>query len=428
MLGGGATRERGRPARTSPGGARLHSPGPNPAGIRNWLSSRPDRGGGGTCLKGGAETEKMLDAWIESLSTLHSPLFTIGWTRRLGFATTIALMTASPSFAHTTGVSYSDIRVEGETAQLRLRINLRDLDFVDRLDLDRDRLISREEVSRALPRHLPRLTDNYRIRSDEEEGRAELVYWRQGPGPGELEYLLNYRFGDAIERLNFTVTLPSLTDSGHWNLARVRHPGGQADLNFNLENPTASLEVGRGWRLQAGRMARGLALGARQAATSPVPIGFLLGLLLTVTGPGRAVRVAGAFLAAQGLMALLSPLGPIRLPDAFLASATALSLAYIAAENLLVKETANRWAIGGCFGLLFGADLSSGLLARASQASAPGYLGWVLGLSCALALGAALIFLLNRTCRRLSWHPWCVRLVSVLLLGAGLAGFFRRVL
>ena len=370
----------------------------------------------------------MPKTWVKSLSTPHSPLSTTRWIRRFGLAAAVTLMAAPPSRAHTTGVSYSDIRVEGETAQLRLRINLRDLDFVDRLDLDRDRLISREEVSRALPRHLPRLMDNYRIRSAEEEGRAELVYWRQGPGPGELECLLNYRFGDAIERLEFTVTLPSLTDSGHWNLARVRHPGGQADLNFNLENPTASLEVGRGWRLQAGRLVRGLALGARQAATSPVPIGFLLGLLLTVPGPGGAARVAGAFLAAQGFMALLAALGPIRLPETFLASATALSLAYIAAENLLVKETANRWAIGACFGLLFGVDLSSGLLARASQASAPGYLGWVLGFSCVLALAAALIFLLNRTCRRLSWHPWCVRVVSVLLLGAGLAGFFRRVL
>lgn len=372
-------------------------------------------------LKDRAETDKMLDAWIKPLSTLR-------WTRRLCLAAAVTTMAVHPCSAHTTGVSYSDIRVEGETAQLRLRINLRDLDFVDRLDLDRDRLISREEVSRALPRHLPSLMDNYRIRSAEEDGRSELVYWRQGPGPGELECLVHFRFGDTIERLSFTVTLPSLTDSGHWNLARVRHPGGQADLNFNLENPTASLEVGRGWRLRAGRMVRGLSLGAGQAATAPVPMGFLLGLLLTVPGPGGAARVAGAFLAAQGLMALLATLGPIRLPETFLASATALSLAYIAAENLLVKETANRWAIGGCFGLLFGVDLSSGLLAQAYGVSALEYLGWILGLSCTLALGAALIFLINRACRRLSWHPWFARLASLLLLGAGLAGFFRRVL
>jgi len=358
----------------------------------------------------------------------HSSLSTLRWTRRLCLAAAVVLVAAHPSRAHTTGVSYSDIRVEGKTAQLRLRINLRDLDFVDQLDLDRDRLISRVEVSRALPRHLPRLIDNYRIRSDQEKGRVEMVFWRQGPGPGELECLLNYRFGDAIERLEFTVTLPSLTDSGHWNLARVRHPGGQADLNFNLENPTAGLEVGRGWRLRAARLARGLALGARQAAASPLPVGFLLGLLLTVPGPGGAVRVAGAFLATQGLMALLATLAPIRLPGTFLESATALSLAYIAAENLLVKETANRWAIGGCFGLLFGADLASALLVRASRVSAPGYIGWILGLSCTLALAAALIFLLNRACRKLSWHPWWFRLASLLLLGAGLAGFFRRVL
>ena len=379
-------------------------------------------------MRDGAETDKMRCAWIKSPATSHYPLFTIGWALRFGMVAAITLMAAHPSLAHTTGVSYSDIRIEGRTAQLRLRINLRDLDFVDQLDLDRDRLISQDEVSRALPLHLPRLMENYRIRSADEEGRAELVYWRQGPGPGELEYLVHIRFGDEIQRLQFTVTLPSLTDSGHWNLARVRHPGGLADLNFNLENPTASLDVGRGWRLRVGKVVRGLFLGASQAAASPIPIGFLLGLLLTVPGPGGAVRVAGAFLAAQGLVALLATLVPLRLPPSFLASATALSLAYIGAENLLVKETANRWAIGGCFGLLFGVDLASGTLAGAFQVSVLEYLGRVLGLSCTLALAAVVIFLLNRACRRHSWHPWSVRLASLLLLGAGLAGFFLQVL
>ena len=121
------------------------------------MTALPHRqGGSGAYLKDGSEISKMLDAWIKSLSTLHSSLFTIRWTRRLCLGAAITVMAAHPSRAHTTGVSTSDIRIEGRTAQLRLRINLRDLDFVDQLDLDRDRLISREEVSRALPRHIPR--------------------------------------------------------------------------------------------------------------------------------------------------------------------------------------------------------------------------------------------------------------------------------
>ena len=352
----------------------------------------------------------------------------IKWLRRLCFAAAITIIAPYPSRAHTTGVSYSYIQIEGRTAQLRLRMNLRDLDIVDQLDLDRDHLISKEEVSRALPHHLPRLIDNYRIRSAGENGNAELIYWRQGPGPGELEYLVHYNFGNEIQRLQFTVPLPSLTDSGHWNLARVHHPGGQADLNFNLEKPTASLEVSRGWRLHSSRIFRGLSRGVRQATTSPFPIGFLLGLLLTVPGPSGFVPVSGAFLVAQGLMALLAGVAPIRLPVSFLASATALSLAYIAAENLLVKETTNRWAIGGCFGLLFGIDLASRVLIETAEPSVWEVLGWILGFSCILALVAALLFLLNRACRKLSWHIWCVRLVSVLLLGASLASFFFRIL
>ncbi len=337
-------------------------------------------------------------------------------------------MALNPAQAHTTGVSYSDIRVRGRTAQMRLRINLRELRFVDQLDLDEDHLISREEVSQALPRFIPRLIESYRIQTPGKVGRPQLVYWRQGPGPGELECVIRYHFAEDIVRLQFTVTLQNLTDSGHWNLATVRHPGGREDLTFNLENPTATLEVGRGWRLSFQRTFRGLALGTQDVIASPLLIGFLLGLLLTVSNRGSLIRSVAAFATAQGLMIHLVILGLIRLPNAFLASATALSLAYIAAENLLVKETANRWAIAGFFGMLFGADLSSGLAIRTPQVSAAGYLGWILGASIAVASAATLIFLVTQACQGRRWHSRMIRLTSVLLLGIGLVGFFHRIL
>ncbi len=337
-------------------------------------------------------------------------------------------MAATPTQAHTTGVSYSDIQVRGRTARMHLRINLQELRFVDQLDLNQDRLISREEVSQALPRFIPRLIESYRIQTPAEAGRSQLVYWRQGPGPGELECLIRYHFAGEIVRLQFTVALQNLTDSGHWNLATVRHSGGREDLTFNLENPRATLEVGRGWRLSWQRTLRGLASGAQDVIASPLLIGFLLGLLLTVPNRGSLVRSVAAFAAAQGLMTGLTILGLVRLPGAFLASATALSLAYIASENLLVKETANRWAIAGFFGLLFGADLSSPLAAQAEPVSAAAHLGWILGASAAVASAASLIFLITQACQGRPWHSSLIRLTSVLLLGVGLVGFFYRIL
>ena len=91
------------------------------------------------------------------------------------------------SWAHTTGISYSDIQVNKGTIQVVLRLNLREFFFVDELDINEDQLISQEEVSQGYPHFIPLLIKNYQVDTSREVGRPQLVSWRQGPGPGELE-------------------------------------------------------------------------------------------------------------------------------------------------------------------------------------------------------------------------------------------------
>ena len=351
----------------------------------------------------------------------------MSWPHHLYCSVVISFLMLNQSGAHTTGISYSDVQVNKEIIQVVLRLNLKDFVFVDEFDVNEDQLISQEEVSEIFPRFIPLLIKNYQVDTSREVGRPQLVSWRQGPGPGELECQIKYVFIREISSLRFTVTLHHLTDPGHWNLTQIRYPDGREELFFNLESPTAALDINRGWERSLQVDVHSLVVGVRTVISSPLVIGFLLGLLLTISSLTTLLRTVAAFVAAQGLMVTLVTLDFMKLPVGLLGPACALSLAYIAAENLFVKETVNQWMIAGFFGLLFGADLSSIRGWTAQTSSLASLWSWILGSSMAIMLVGTLIFLVTRLFQRSLWHSRIIHLASGGLLAIGLLGFFYQV-
>jgi hypothetical protein len=111
----------------------------------------------------------------------------------------------------------------------------------------------------------------------------------------------------------------------------------------------------------------------------------------------------------------------------FLQSATALSIAYIAAENVFIKEVRFRGGIAGVLGLICGLNYSD--LVRSIGYPKKGVflslLSFQLGLVVALVLSTLLLFaLLSRI--RLLIHPRHVILVlSIGLIGLGIFRFVQ---
>jgi hypothetical protein len=119
--------------------------------------------------------------------------------------------------------------------------------------------------------------------------------------------------------------------------------------------------------------------------------GGLLGTLKTVTG----------FTVGHSVTLTLATLGWVRLPPRITESAIALSIAYVAIEDL-VRKPRHRWQVAAGFGLVHGLGFASALaelhLGRAQLASAlVGFnLGVELGQAILLTLLAPLIYLLFR--------------------------------
>ena len=325
--------------------------------------------------------------------------------------------------AHTTGISYSEIRVQKYSVEVNLRVNLRDFRFVDELDLNKDHLISKKEVSQVFPQFIPQILDNYQIQTTKETGYQQLTFWKQGPGPGELVCRINFFFSKQINDLSFTVTLHHLTDSGHWNIGKVRHLQGRQELFFNLENPIVHLNMKSAFQ----KKLESFKLSSTRVLASPFLISFILGLLLTVPNLRLFVKTLIGFIAPLLSISILVAYNLITLPLTFFSTVSSLSLAYLAAENIFVKDTTNRWILASFFGFVFGATLSQNFLIFLQKATAVDLLGWFLGLFFTITLIGIIIFLLVHSFQKRRWYPKMVMLFSVVLLGFGLFGFWQEI-
>jgi hypothetical protein len=116
------------------------------------------------------------------------------------------------------------------------------------------------------------------------------------------------------------------------------------------------------------------------------------------------------------------------LPERFLGSAIALSVAYIAIENLLIKEISNRWLIALFFGLIFGFSFSSPNTGLGISQNSRAFPLFTIGLGITFAVGS-LVVLMSLTFRYFS-HFRCfkqiITLASLLLMSFGFFTFARR--
>src|SRR5262249_49289554 len=146
--------------------------------------------------------------------------------------------------------------------------------------------------------------------------------------------------------------------------------------------------------------------GGNRVVKSYECLAFLLGLLLVGHDLKSRARVTGAFLLSETLTFLLGAFSLVGLPQKFIGSAMALSVAYISIENLLIKELSNRWLIALFFGLIYGFSFSSPAAETALPHKGPLFSLLAAGLGIILVIGAlaTLSSLLVHYLGRLRFH------------------------
>ncbi|MGH7324426.1 MAG: HupE/UreJ family protein [Candidatus Rokuibacteriota bacterium] len=269
----------------------------------------------------------------------------------LAAAALLLAATASPAAAHPANVAYADIVIGERAVDVRLSVNLFELDLVLSLDADLDAKVERREVERKRPEIAEYLSRAVVVTAG---GTAlpvkvlALDVGRSADGNALLEATL--RFGGESVLDHVAIRCQPLTELGrdHTTVARIVVAGRSEEFVFRADavytGPRSRLAIAREF----------LRLGVGHIFIGYDHIAFLVGLLLPGGSLLGVLAVVSAFTAAHTVTLSLAALDVVRLPAVLVEAAIAASVVWVAVENMMARQVVPRWLLGFLFGLVHG--------------------------------------------------------------------------
>lgn len=152
---------------------------------------------------------------------------------------------------------------------------------------------------------------------------------------------------------------------------------------------------------------------------------FVVALMLRGGRFARLIAIVTAFTVAHSVTLALSVLDVVSLPARFVEPVIALSIAYVALENILPgeRQVSRRWLVSFLFGLVHGFGFAGALaeLELPKQGLALSLIGFNLGVELGQTLVIALLLPPLLWLQRFPWQRRAVTAASVLLMLAGLS-------
>lgn len=258
----------------------------------------------------------------------------------------VGLLAASSADAHQQGISYTDVEIGGGRARVGLVLSVHDV----MADIDGDGMLTEREITGRLPR-LRRIYEHVVIITAGEQP-CPLTLGGFTLEPNELvRFRLEGPCPDALP-VRLAVRQAMLTAQQGYNLAKVRI---RDRVSEHVFDPTRSeVVIGSAPEGFGTRFWRFFVLGIEHIATGYDHVLFLLALLLVGGGLRSLVAIVTAFTVAHSVTLSLAVLDIVQLPPRLVESVIALSIAWVALENLLIDQSRGRWRIAFAFGLVHG--------------------------------------------------------------------------
>ena len=273
---------------------------------------------------------------------------------RLLIALSIAFFTlAASASAHDVSQSDSKIEVQGKDVTVSLRLNLLELPYVD---LNGDGFISYDELDHSIDRIYADVKQHYALRDPDLPVQITLRHY----GVVEdhvLQMDLLYRFDKDVSQLEIDSTLFQITQPGHEHLVSVNLDGVVHEGILNAGNQSVVFTADGGSVRHT--IESFVLLGIEHIFTGYDHLAFLIGLLIVTTNLGSLIKIITSFTVAHSITLALATFNVIVLPSRLTESLIPLTIAYVAAENLLRKRAVERYYITFVFGLIHGFGFSN---------------------------------------------------------------------
>jgi len=166
-----------------------------------------------------------------------------------------------------------------------------------------------------------------------------------------------YVFPQDVTTLEVTSTLYAIMPPGHQHLMSVTLNGTLHEAILDARTQQATFTGVKATYFQT--FWRFVLLGIEHIFTGYDHLAFLLGLLVATASLGSLVKIITSFTIAHSITLALATFNIVILPSRLTESLIALSIGYVAAENLLDFRLMKRYYITFLFGLVHGFGFSN---------------------------------------------------------------------
>ncbi len=216
----------------------------------------------------------------------------------------------------------------------------------------------------------------------------------------------------------------------HHVIVVVTWTGGSLSHAFAKDAPEATIRIGPG-TAEAPPTATGFfVLGVEHIATGYDHLLFLLALILCGGRLIELLKIITAFTIAHSLTLGAAALDLVTLPSTMVEAVIALSIAYVAFENLYPRyAVSRRWAVSFLFGLVHGFGFSSVLkeIGLPKDSLLLSLLNFNLGVEAGQLVAVLIVVPLLAWLRSTPFEARVVRSVSLAVLVVGVGLFVERV-
>ena len=231
-----------------------------------------------------------------------------------------------------------------------------------------------------------------------------------------------------IRKLTIRDDMSEALGSNQHTLALIVWSGGSQQFAFGTDARETSVVVAE--EAHASRGAGSFfPLGIEHILTGYDHLLFLLALMLRGGGLWSLLKIITAFTIAHSITLALAALDVVVLPSVLVESVIALSIAYVALENLLPRyAVSRRWAVSFLFGLVHGFGFSSVLreIGLPKENLLLSLLNFNLGVEAGQLTVVLLVVPILMRLKSKPWEPRMVATVSGVILAVGLVLFVDR--
>lgn len=359
--------------------------------------------------------------------------------RRWGSIAFLALAALASGRAHTVDTSYCKVAIGHTEVSFTFTFDLATYAKMTPLDVNHDGRVTPAELQRAGPEIETFLHSSVFVELNEREatfGPMSLPTWPIDAGDAVTEVDMAQRLATvtfrnpvlhAPDAVALTFDFFGTLGERHTVLGAFGWDGRENPVIFTRFEPDYLFDTG--YRVPAWEQFKQyLWLGVSHIFLGYDHIAFLFALLF-VRRFVDLLKIITAFSVAHTLTLALAALGVVSLPSRWVESAIAVSIVYVAAENIWRKtENSHRWRITFAFGLVHGFGFASVLreLGLPSEGLVRSLLAFNLGVEVGQLAIAAMCWPLLLWVGRQAWSHQARTVISYVLLAFGSAWLIDR--